>query len=103
MDLPSCLGSRFEEAAAVVEEADDEQERGDDADNGSKPIGEDERGRVVDGRGKFESEQALTNITRIAWTELAEEKADGPENVQENGGVVAPAIEFKQANAADGE
>ena len=90
----------LEKATAVVEEADDEQERGDDADNGTKPVGEDERGRVVDRRREFEGEQALANITRITWTELAEEKAYGPENVEENGGVVAPASEFEQADSA---
>ena len=90
----------LEKTTAVVEESGDEQERRDDADNGSKPIGEDERGRVVDRRRKFESEQALANITRITWTELAEEKAHGPENVEKNGRVVAPAIESEKADSA---
>ena len=90
----------LEKTAAVVEEADDEQEHGNDAKNGRKPVGKHESGRVVDRRREFESDQALANIASVIWAELAEEKAYGPENVEEDGGVVAPAVEFKQADAA---
>ena len=97
------FGGGFEKAFAVVEKADDEEEGGNNAENGGEPVREDESSRVVDGGRELEREKAFADVCRVIRAELAEEEADGPENVDDERGVVAPALELEKANAAGEE